>query len=1331
VEISTVRKRLVSAWIVLAFVVGGFSGTLLQVDKINDGEASASTLDTFKGNTSSYRINFTTPGTNNQTVKIEISSNSTVLNATMKIKGEPYGSGNYPSNVSVNIGEDGDVEWAFNGTGYGSLGKQEYFSDSTPSKLVNFNSTGSADVAFIKIPKNANVTSAYIDLQPTGLSNTQYPMNKPSPAGWSTNNPIGVARGLKFQCMTTGVFVTELGCVIPPPYASGQRWLTLWDFSTQQKLAQVQVPTPMTGGVWNFVTLTTPVALTQNSYYIVCEWGTGYYYKSFPSGYPSPWCGDSNIVYSVLQYKNTCTKDTFPSDTITTMIFGIPDIGYTTQIAGPENVSLYIGPNDTSPDWEHPGVLDVEQNTTNLSTAFNMYISLATPTGTDTYGNSYVDVPLNLSSSANSSLVLNDMAITYDYEAIIDIKPNGSLVSELNQFIPTVSGENINITVAIHSDSQGKILLYDLNITYNIPPWFDSNLPTGFQCYEDTYDSYLFNISTYACDDNDDPLDLTFDVLQLTHFGVVNVFIIRDHWLGIDPSMTPNWNSETQPGGLIEVKIYITDSHNRTVLSPLIKINVLPVNDEPLPQQNIPDLIIFEGGTDTSIVLNEGFYFSDVEGDILYYGVGIDPKGLNPTGASNISVDLDFGSTILTVTGLGDYFTIENEVISLWLYADDDLDVNTIEDGYLDPGETEPDWVHQEINITLLNENDPPTIIGNDLTDAYEDQQYVYDYDVIDVDHDNPVFEWTLITNASWLDIDASSGNLSGTPTSEDIGHYNVKVSVTDRLLGYDFREFELIVHNTNDVPVWIDLPIDAIIQTDVTYAFDVNATDIDPNDQLTFDIHSSPESSIIIGPGTGVIQWTPKKDAIGIYNLNLSVTDDKETVYYDYTIEVISVFVNTPPTTTLISPADGLMIEILNPVMEWTIYDPDSDNQMADLYIGINIIDIENLNPITRLGAPKTGNSFAIEKPLQRGMTYFWTVIPHDGHDFGVCTSEIWNFSIAEYSNSPPDFTSTPELNAEIGIEWTYTPTASDPDGDQVTISLTSGPEGMTFTNGVLLWIPRPDQEGQHQVKIEATDGNIIISKEFEITVLPNKPPTIGTVSDQTIDVDEPYTIQLVASDPDRDIISFELLKGPSGLNVDNNGQITWTPTKGDVGDHNIVIRITDGKEPIEVNYTLTVKDKSKGQGGSTREEKSGITLMLILIIIIVVLIALVGIMMRSKKAKAQAATPTPQVTDSQAHQLTIQKPSDAKVITPVTVTPSVTAPALTPVPTSTVGVSTPLVVPKTPLLPAGPKRFDVDASPEPKEGTAIQGWDLKEEDIGKEGKASVPEPVQVKVEA
>jgi len=66
-------------------------------------------------------------------------------------------------------------------------------------------------------------------------------------------------------------------------------------------------------------------------------------------------------------------------------------------------------------------------------------------------------------------------------------------------------------------------------------------------------------------------------------------------------------------------------------------------------------------------------------------------------------------------------------------------------------------------------------------------------------------------------------------------------------------------------------------------------------------------------------------------------------------------------------------------------------------------------------------------------------------------------------------------------------------------------------------------------------------------------------------------YTVQ--ASDADQDSLSFSIVNKPSWLNFDENvGELTGTPTQSDIGDYNISISVSDGKQSSDINYTLKV---------------------------------------------------------------------------------------------------------------------------------------------------------------
>ena len=74
---------------------------------------------------------------------------------------------------------------------------------------------------------------------------------------------------------------------------------------------------------------------------------------------------------------------------------------------------------------------------------------------------------------------------------------------------------------------------------------------------------------------------------------------------------------------------------------------------------------------------------------------------------------------------------------------------------------------------------------------------------------------------------------------------------------------------------------------------------------------------------------------------------------------------------------------------------------------------------------------------------------------------------------NRAPAFTSTPPLGAIENEPYAYQAAATDPDGDEVSFRLLSGPAGLTVsTSGQVAWTPGTLQVGSHDVALEAADG-------------------------------------------------------------------------------------------------------------------------------------------------------------------------------------------------------------------------------------------------------------------
>jgi parallel beta-helix repeat protein len=71
----------------------------------------------------------------------------------------------------------------------------------------------------------------------------------------------------------------------------------------------------------------------------------------------------------------------------------------------------------------------------------------------------------------------------------------------------------------------------------------------------------------------------------------------------------------------------------------------------------------------------------------------------------------------------------------------------------------------------------------------------------------------------------------------------------------------------------------------------------------------------------------------------------------------------------------------------------------------------------------------------------------------------------------------------------------------------------------------------------------------------------------------DQPYLYQLEASDPNGDTLTYTFTIKPEGMDINSeSGLISWTPTNNQVGNHHIIVKISDGKLSINQNFEIEV---------------------------------------------------------------------------------------------------------------------------------------------------------------
>jgi len=113
---------------------------------------------------------------------------------------------------------------------------------------------------------------------------------------------------------------------------------------------------------------------------------------------------------------------------------------------------------------------------------------------------------------------------------------------------------------------------------------------------------------------------------------------------------------------------------------------------------------------------------------------------------------------------------------------------------------------------------------------------------------------------------------------------------------------------------------------------------------------------------------------------------------------------------------------------------------------------------------------------------------------------------------NSAPVITSDPITTAQEGVLYTDTIEATDPEGDTLTYSLITRPDGMTINSstGVISWTPTGEQIGENEVEVEVSDlyksttqAFTIVVGEAILTSIEVLPPTMRILKGGTDTID------------------------------------------------------------------------------------------------------------------------------------------------------------------------------------------------------------------------------------
>ena len=478
----------------------------------------------------------------------------------------------------------------------------------------------------------------------------------------------------------------------------------------------------------------------------------------------------------------------------------------------------------------------------------------------------------------------------------------------------------------------------------------------------------------------------------------------------------------------------------------------------------------------------------------------------------------------------------------------------------------------QLFSVGVLDVNEAPVFVSRSGAPPRIGQYFTSEVRAVDPDLGDGLL-YTLVSGPAGMVIEPVSGELRWTPTAAQAGDVSVTVRVTD-LRGLSSTDTFMLSVPPNHAPVIDSAPTTEATATEV-YEYEVEASDID-GDLLSYSLVSAPEGMVIHGVN-GRISWTPAMSQTGSFNVTFKVVDPQGASATQTFAVQVSLPINHPPAFA----TQPLRVVALGQRYQYDARatDPDGDTlaySLLDAPLGM-AVDTVTGTIVWQPGSAQVGEHAIVIQALDSwgaSVTQSFHVLVSQGVDEG---------------NHPPSIDSAPRTSAVLGEIYSYAIEATDIDGDALSYSLDSGPDGMLLdTMHRLVWTPLPEQAGLHEVRITVRDAHGATASQWfgliAVTVpvddsSGNHPPSIDSDPLTRVSLGQTYRYYATASDADGDALTFALLQSPEGMSIDaTTGVIAWTPSTA--SPVTVQLRVDDGRGAAALQtYTLVVQDAGSGE--------------------------------------------------------------------------------------------------------------------------------------------------------
>ncbi len=473
----------------------------------------------------------------------------------------------------------------------------------------------------------------------------------------------------------------------------------------------------------------------------------------------------------------------------------------------------------------------------------------------------------------------------------------------------------------------------------------------------------------------------------------------------------------------------------------------------------------------------------------------------------------------------------------------------------------------QDVLITVGDVNRAPVVdaIPNQSVDEGQNLNFVATSS--DPDGDSLILSALNVpTNATFTDNFDGTGTIDFNPDFDQSGVYNISIIASDGVLA-DTEAVQITVNHVNRVP---DLAAIAnqTVDEGQNLNFGVTATDPD-NDSLILTAVSLPANATFTDNfnGTGTFDFNPDFDQAGVYNVDIVASDgalaDTETV------QITVNETNRVPDLAAIPNQTVDEGQNLNVVI--SALDPDGDSLiLSAINLPTNATFTDNFDGTGALD---------FNPDFDQSGVYTVDVIASDG---ALADTESVQITV-NHVNRVPDLASIPPQSVDEGLDLSFGVSATDPDGDTLSLSAINIPANASFTdngggNGTFDFSPDFTQSGIYTVQIIANDGALADTESVTITVNEaNAPPVFDSVGAQSVAEGDHLEFRVFASDVDGTTPTLSAFNVPTNAAFADSGNgaggFTFDPSFTQEGIYDVGFIATDGTldDTLIVQITVT----------------------------------------------------------------------------------------------------------------------------------------------------------------